>query len=1118
MAAHAERRLGGAEAARMDEHLAGCEACYEVFAETARFVLEDSQDEIRSRRVAFARRPAFRMAAGLAAAAVLLLAVLQVWRSRSGREQPLVAELAEAMGTHRFVEPRLTGGFRHGRLVVVRSDTPPPGLDQQTPAVIAAVARIRARAESDPSAEALGALAITYLVSGDVGGAVKALESATVQDPGNARLRSDLAAAYLVRAARLDEPADLPRALEAAETAIALANPPDEAWFNRALALEGLHLADAAAEAWGDYLDRDATSAWADEARRHIEQLPQKRRSSADEDRSRLRATLDGGAGAVDRLARDEPSLLRDYFDSELLPAWADAHLAGRSEAGWLRDEAQLIGDALLRATGDALPHETARALGLGTASRLHSQAVGHQAFQAAQRHRERMDPSCAVHRAALASLQAGESPRAAWAQLHVVITCLFAGDQDAALAELARIETVAARGRYVQLLGRVRWMQGLILAERGELSAALDRYRLARDAFVEIRERESEAGALALIAQNLRVMGEGRRAWRERLRALALLGELRHPRRQHAVLDEAVHACLAEQAPRTGLHFENALVESTRRWGAVNAFSEALMRRAQLRHALGAQALAEVDLRESQRLLAQEGDPILKARLAAQAQATSGAVRARTDPDAAARSLRESIVHFGVTAPLRLPALQLQLARALLHQGQTGAAEHALLAGIEELERQRTSLQDVRLQVSFFDQGLPLFDDMVRVKAGRGDAEGALAFVERGRSRQLLDALRRSGASGAEGAAFLPGSPLAPRAVQAELDEGVALLYYASFEDRLLIWTVSRGGLQLVTRDLPAARLRQLAARHRAALERHSSPEAARQTGAALHDELVGPLLPQLADARTLVIVPDGSLQAVPFASLLDRRTGRYLVEEHVLSVAPSGTVFVRTSAAASASGPDRRALIVGNPRFDRKVHGGLSDLPGAEAEAVEIAGLYDSAELLTGARATPRAFLDGMRTRPVVHYAGHAVSDASEESGRLLFAPDEPPGKTGELDLRELTPRSVGHARLVVLGACRTATGSVSMSEGALSLARPLLAAGVPTVLAGLWDIDDAVGRRFLVDFHRSFLLAGEPLVALRQTQVAFLSSGDPVLAHPSSWAGFVGLGGLDRRHAFR
>jgi CHAT domain-containing protein len=60
--------------------------------------------------------------------------------------------------------------------------------------------------------------------------------------------------------------------------------------------------------------------------------------------------------------------------------------------------------------------------------------------------------------------------------------------------------------------------------------------------------------------------------------------------------------------------------------------------------------------------------------------------------------------------------------------------------------------------------------------------------------------------------------------------------------------------------------------------------------------------------------------------------------------------------------------------------------------------------------------------------------------------------------------------------------------------------------------------VGRRFLVDFHRSFLLAGEPLVALRQTQVAFLSSGDPVLAHPSSWAGFVGLGGLDRRHAFR
>ena len=162
------------------------------------------------------------------------------------------------MGSRRLIEPRLTGGFHHGRLITLRSGETPHGLDAQPPAVLAAIARIRERAESDASPEAQGALGITYLVSGDVSGAVKALESASAQEPENARLLSDLAAAYLTRAAQADEPADIPKALEAAEKAIALKDAPEEAWFNRALALERLHLVDAARKAWDDYLQRDA--------------------------------------------------------------------------------------------------------------------------------------------------------------------------------------------------------------------------------------------------------------------------------------------------------------------------------------------------------------------------------------------------------------------------------------------------------------------------------------------------------------------------------------------------------------------------------------------------------------------------------------------------------------------------------------------------------------------------------------------------------------------------------------------------------------------------------------------------------------------------------------------
>jgi CHAT domain-containing protein len=87
----------------------------------------------------------------------------------------------------------------------------------------------------------------------------------------------------------------------------------------------------------------------------------------------------------------------------------------------------------------------------------------------------------------------------------------------------------------------------------------------------------------------------------------------------------------------------------------------------------------------------------------------------------------------------------------------------------------------------------------------------------------------------------------------------------------------------------------------------------------------------------------------------------------------------------------------------------------------------------------------------------------------------------------------------RLVVLAACRTAAGVVSRSEGALSLARPFLAAGVPNVIASLWDVDDALSRRFFVALHRALLADGEPLSALRRVQTAFLRDADPTLAHP-------------------
>ncbi len=1116
IAAHVEHRLSGDEAARMDEHIAGCAECYEIFSETLQFHLAEGEDApakgADSPAVApltFRQRPAFRTAVGLATAAALVAAIgVLLYRVRVDRNPtPLVAELAEAMGTRRFVEPRLTGGFQHGRLIVLRAEGTPPGLDAESPAVLAAVARIRARAAGDTSPEALDALGITYLVSGDVGAAVKALESASAQAPDDPRVLTDLSAAYLVRAQRMDEPADLPKALEAAERAIVLKDVPVEAYFNRALALERLHLVDAARKAWTDYLDRDPSSQWADEARQHLEALPKPRRSSAEEDKARVRAAVEAGSDAIDRLTEESPSLVREYFENELLPAWADAHLVGSPDANVLRARAVSVGEALSRTTTDTMPRDTARALvspELTAPSQdpLRSQALGYRAWHEARRLYDLQESSCSAFRAALAALEAGGSPHAAWTRLEVVDACVLASDPLTAMTELRRLEPFAKERGYLRVVGRSQWLQGLIHLHQGEFMSSLERYRSAEIPFRASKDVDSDAFILAQTAENIDLLGETSRSWQYRVQGLSLLEEVRNPRRRHAILSESAVACVADRLPRTALHFGMAVVETALGWARPMAVSEALLRRAGIHHALGTDALAAADVIESRGWIERIANDASAQREKGEADAADGEILVGTRPEAAARSLRGALTYFQTAAPMRVPALHLLLARAQAARGLDDETEAELLAGIQALEHERTSLRDAALQVSFFDQALPLFDDMVRLQVTRRrDPERALAFVERGRARQLVDSLAGSAVD-----------PLSPDALRRELPAGLALIYYVALDDRLLAWAVTRDRADFIERSLPAAELSRLVAANRAALEERAPQQVVRRTAARLHDELVGPLIPFIASQRALIFIPDGILQTIAFAGLWDRQTRRYLVEDYALGVVPSGSVFVRASKVAAAPhNTTPRALIVGNPRFDRHLWSG-SDLPGAEAEAVDVARLYDRSELLIGSRATKAAFLDALQVSDVVHYAGHAVATANAPTAtRLLLAPDPRTGDSGALYLDELARRGLPRTRVVVLAACRTAAGTVSRVEGALCLGRPFLAAGVPTVVASLGDIEDAVSQRFFLAFHRALLQAGDPLEALRGVQLAFLHSDDATLSHPASWATFICLGGI-------
>ena len=99
----------------------------------------------------------------------------------------------------------------------------------------------------------------------------------------------------------------------------------------------------------------------------------------------------------------------------------------------------------------------------------------------------------------------------------------------------------------------------------------------------------------------------------------------------------------------------------------------------------------------------------------------------------------------------------------------------------------------------------------------------------------------------------------------------------------------------------------------------------------------------------------------------------------------------------------------------------------------------------------------------------------------------------------------------RLVVLSGCNTADGKLSATEGASSLARAFFTAGVPAVVSSLWAIDDDDDTAdFFIAFHRRLVQGDSPAVALRETQIKWLSDGRVPARPIRSWAAFQLFGG--------
>lgn len=388
-----------------------------------------------------------------------------------------------------------------------------------------------------------------------------------------------------------------------------------------------------------------------------------------------------------------------------------------------------------------------------------------------------------------------------------------------------------------------------------------------------------------------------------------------------------------------------------------------------------------------------------------------------------------------------------------------------------------------------------------------------------------------------ASGESFGPASRATAhdvQAVQRRLGPQDALLSFQLGEPHSYLW--------ILTRDLFAMRRlaagRDLEQRGRRFADAVRAGQPAWESGVSVYATLFGGLPREVERKSRWILTLDGKLYDVPLAAAVTGfASGRpvYLVERHVISLAPAASLFE-----GAPSGQERSGRFVGfgdgiynraDPRrrdaVRRELAWSLSprlaaatarepglELPrlvGSRRELENCVRVWQGgggeAVLLDGAAATREALAGELRRRPqVLHLATHTIETKYPYQRAHLFLGLRP---SGEADL--LTPAEIArmglHARLVVLSGCGSGRAAVFPSTGLMGLARAWLSAGAGAVLATLWPTPDDTGE-FFADFYRRFQRGSSPGEALREAQLAALRSGT-WRARPGYWATYFVVG---------
>ncbi len=337
---------------------------------------------------------------------------------------------------------------------------------------------------------------------------------------------------------------------------------------------------------------------------------------------------------------------------------------------------------------------------------------------------------------------------------------------------------------------------------------------------------------------------------------------------------------------------------------------------------------------------------------------------------------------------------------------------------------------------------------------------------------------------------------------LRANIPDGTVIVQPVLLENSIAIFVLTKTQVKVIKRAINPKELDTLITQYSKKVQMAATEDWS-DDSLKLYDILIRPVSGEIEAAapKQLSIIATGKFRYIPFESLYDSKTKKFLIEKYPVNNLTRISSRNLQDSLTNLQVPRQAVLALSNPFPNDE-----RNLKGAEKEVKAIQQVLPSSEIYLNNKATLDTFKTQAQRFNFLHIATHGcfISEGCKslkmDKNTILFADKN-------LDMADAALLGLKNVSLITLSACRTAITEESNGAEIAGIAYLFERAGAKSVIASLWSVNDDSTRQLMVKFYENLKQGMSKGEALRQAKLSLINN--QVYSHPYYWSPFILIG---------